>query len=43
MSVKPGQAQQPAEQVLGVSVTQSSDQVGNSGIIITGHRVVLFQ
>jgi hypothetical protein len=34
--------EQPAEQVLGVSVAQSTDQVGNSGIIVTGHRVVSF-
>ncbi len=32
--------EQPAEQILGVTITESTDQVGNSGIIVMGHRVV---
>jgi len=32
--------EEPAEQVLGVAIAETADQVGNSGIIITGHRVV---
>ena len=32
--------EQPPEQILRVTVAQSTNQVGNSGIIITGHRVV---
>ena len=34
--------EQPAEQLLGVAVTQAREQVGNSGIIVMGHRVVSF-
>ena len=32
--------EQPSEQVTGAAVTQSFHQVGNSGIIIVGHRVI---
>jgi len=32
--------EQPAEQVLAVTITETADQVGNSGIIVMGHRVV---
>ena len=33
--------EQPAEQILRVTVAQATKQVSNSGIIVTGHRVVL--
>ena len=32
--------QEPTEQVLGVTIAETADQIGNSGIIVMGHRVV---